>query len=152
MFPMVEEQFNFDELDKLGAEIEAEKKKFQSANKIKPESREKARGPIGRLVQAVTGVFTDERDKEAPKTRRSTAKKPRTISASGAKAPGKKGNGKAAASRTRAKATSKTSKPASKKRGATKSKTTAKPAKKRSTKSPSRSTKKPAGKSARAGR
>jgi iron-sulfur cluster repair protein YtfE (RIC family) len=153
MFPMVEEQFNFDELDKLGAEIEAEKKKFQSANKIKPESREKARGPIGRLVQAVTGVFTDEKDKETPKTRQGTVKKPRTVSTRGAKAPvKKKGNGKAAASRTRAKATSKTSKPASKKRGATKSKTTAKPAKKRSTKSPSRSTKKPAGKSARAGR
>ena len=70
MFPLVEDQFAETALEGLGTELEKEKKKFQSANKIKPENREKALGPLGKLVRIFTDGSNDrdEIQKSRPKT------------------------------------------------------------------------------------
>jgi iron-sulfur cluster repair protein YtfE (RIC family) len=161
MFPLVEDQFTETELEKLGAELEKEKKKFQSANKIKPEEREKALGPVGRLVRILTGP-SDGRDKETQRSREQTSKGVKRPSGNG----GKSNNGKATGKPTKAAASSgstvkrKTdtkskaaSKPAkrstnsSKKKTATKSKSTTKAASAR--KSPSRGSKTSAARASR---
>ena len=72
MFPLVEDQFTEAALERLGDELETEKKKFQRVNKIKPEDREKELGPIGKLVRIVTGR-SNGRDKETETSRARTS-------------------------------------------------------------------------------
>jgi hypothetical protein len=49
MFPLCEDQMSDAQLEKLGAEMEAEKKRFQKANRIKPAPEPKPKG-IGAMV------------------------------------------------------------------------------------------------------
>jgi hemerythrin superfamily protein len=60
MFPLCEDQMSDAQLEKLGAEMEAEKKRFQKANRIKPAPEPKPKGigaMVGRAVAAVEGVL-----------------------------------------------------------------------------------------------
>jgi hemerythrin-like domain-containing protein len=61
MFPLAEEQFSKTQLEKLGAEMEAEKISFQKKNGIKPSPEAKPKGvaaAVGRAVAAVGEMFT----------------------------------------------------------------------------------------------
>ena len=60
MFPLCEDQMSDAQLEKLGAEMEAEKKRFQKANGIKPAPEPKPKGigaMVGRAVAAVEGML-----------------------------------------------------------------------------------------------
>jgi iron-sulfur cluster repair protein YtfE (RIC family) len=141
MFPLVEDQFTETELEKLGAELEKEKKKFQSANKIKPENREKALGPIGKLVRILTGP-SDGRDKETERSRAQTSKT-RPSSGNG----GKSSNGKATRKGAKVVAGSRTTtkrKTDAKSKAAPKSKNTSTKSSKRKTTTKSKSSTKAA--------
>lgn len=70
MFDMVESQFSSEALDQLGKELEVERKRFQKAKGIPARtSADKAlgQGMLSRLVDAVTGLFTDEKGGDGAK-------------------------------------------------------------------------------------
>jgi hemerythrin-like domain-containing protein len=105
MFPLVNDKFTKTALEKLGNELEAEKRNFLKTNDIKPETREKALGPLSRLVRAITGG--NGQDKETAPSARKTAKPARGKSG-GKSSTAKSANGKSAG--TSAKASAKTKK------------------------------------------
>jgi hypothetical protein len=78
MFALAEAQLGDETLEKLGLQMEAEKKKFQSARGFKPEKREPATSPIGAIVEkakeVVTGIFTSK-DGDALKPKQSSQPK-----------------------------------------------------------------------------
>ena len=60
MFPLCEDQMSDAQLERLGAEMEAEKKRFQKANGIKPAPEPKPKGVgamVGRAYAAVEGML-----------------------------------------------------------------------------------------------
>ncbi len=66
MFDLVESQFSAEALEKLGDEMEAERKKFQKQKGIpKRNAADEAlgKGMLSRFVDAVTGMFTGEQGK-----------------------------------------------------------------------------------------
>lgn len=81
MFKLCEDQMSSKQLDQLGAEMEAEKQRFQKANGIRPAPEPKPKGVsamVGRAVAAVEGLLTGP--KKPAKQRRTASK------ANGAKA------------------------------------------------------------------
>ncbi len=63
MFPKVEDNFEAEALEKLGARMEKEKEKFQRANGITPENREEYKGVFeafaDKAKQVATALFSD---------------------------------------------------------------------------------------------
>ncbi len=65
MFDMVEKQFSSDALERMGEEMEAERKKFQKQKGIPARSAADealGKGMLSRFVDAVTGMFTSEQN------------------------------------------------------------------------------------------
>lgn len=115
MFPLAEDQFSDTQLEKLGAEMEAEKARFQKANGIKPSREPKPTSIVDKAIAAVTGIFTGTPE---PKKSNGRAK------AAGAKSNGKSNGGstsKARAKTATSKKTAARSKPSSSKKTASRS-------------------------------
>lgn len=105
MFPLAEDQFTDAQLEKLGAEMEAEKQRFMKKNKIKPAPEQK--GMVATVVDAIGGIFAGGNEPKQTKKKASS------------KSNGKANNGRAKPKKAASAKTAK--KPASKsKRGAQK--------------------------------
>jgi hemerythrin-like domain-containing protein len=99
MFPMVEDQFTDAQLEKLGARMEAEKKRFMKKHGITPAPKQK--GMVATVVDKIGGLLTGDGSKprsRAPKKAAAKtngkangrAKPKKTASAGGKKSTGRK--------------------------------------------------------------
>lgn len=125
MFPLVEDQFTSEALEKLGARMEAEKKKYQTANRITPVKPKK--GVVETMMDTaktlVGGLLPGSQEqKKAPGSKSKTASTKNANGRGAGSTVRKAGNGKGEAQTTKAKSAT------AARRSTTKAKATSKPA------------------------